>query len=86
MARHELHILLEEHLTLHNVPILVLANKVDLQPHLSEIELVEALNLDYVTGCCLQFDVIQIDLATMVILFNSPSLQEIHMKVTVTVL
>lgn len=49
LARHELHILLEEHLTLHNVPILVLANKVDLQPHLSEIELVEALNLDYVT-------------------------------------
>jgi len=50
LARHELHILLEEHLSLHNVPILVLANKVDLQPHLSEIELVEALNLDYVTG------------------------------------
>jgi len=50
LARHELHILLEEHLGLANTPILVLANKIDLQPHLSEIELVEALNLDYVTG------------------------------------
>ena len=50
LARHELHILLEEHLTLHDCPILILANKIDLQPHMSEIELVEALNLDYVTG------------------------------------
>ena len=49
LARHELHILLEEHLALASTPILVLANKIDLQPHLSKIELVEALNLDYVT-------------------------------------
>ena len=51
VARHELHQLLDElqGRRLENTPILILANKIDLQPHLSEIELVESLNLDYVT-------------------------------------
>ncbi len=30
------------------MPILVLANKMDLNPHLSEIEIIKGLNLDYV--------------------------------------
>lgn len=30
-------------------PILIVANKVDLEGHLTEVELVEALNLDYIT-------------------------------------
>lgn len=29
-------------------PILVLANKIDLQPHLSEPQIIEGLNLDYI--------------------------------------
>ena len=30
-------------------PILVLANKIDIQPHLQETEIIHGLNLDYVT-------------------------------------
>jgi len=49
LARHELHILLDEYLAKAKSPILVVANKVDVQGHLSEVDLVQALNLDYVT-------------------------------------
>merc|ERR1711907_202945 len=49
LARHELHILLDEYLALQKTPILIVANKVDLEGHLTEVELVEALNLDYIT-------------------------------------
>eukprot|EP00658_Telonema_sp_P-2_P019281 TRINITY_DN17599_c0_g1_i1.p1 TRINITY_DN17599_c0_g1~~TRINITY_DN17599_c0_g1_i1.p1 ORF type:complete len:186 (-),score=42.35 TRINITY_DN17599_c0_g1_i1:396-953(-) len=49
LARHELHILLDQHLALHRTPILIVANKVDLDGHLSEVDLVNALNLDYIT-------------------------------------
>ena len=30
------------------MPLLVLSNKVDVNPHLSEIEIIKGLNLDYV--------------------------------------
>mmetsp|Transcript_47897 Transcript_47897/g.70884 ORF Transcript_47897/g.70884 Transcript_47897/m.70884 type:complete len:178 (-) Transcript_47897:15-548(-) len=46
-ARKELHRLLE-HPGLSTTPVLVLANKIDLQPHVSEIELIKELNLDYI--------------------------------------
>ena len=32
---------------LSGMPLLVLANKIDLTPHLSEIEIIQGLNLDY---------------------------------------
>ncbi len=46
-ARFELHRLLEER-ELSTTPILVAANKVDLEPHLSESEVIRELNLDYI--------------------------------------
>lgn len=46
-ARRELHQLLED-VTLATTPILVAANKVDVTPHVSEAELIKALNLDYI--------------------------------------
>eukprot|EP00657_Telonema_sp_P-1_P007047 TRINITY_DN26620_c0_g1_i1.p1 TRINITY_DN26620_c0_g1~~TRINITY_DN26620_c0_g1_i1.p1 ORF type:complete len:182 (+),score=32.18 TRINITY_DN26620_c0_g1_i1:277-822(+) len=49
LARHELHILLDEYLSLSKTPILVVANKVDVPGHMSEVDLVHALNLDYIT-------------------------------------
>jgi Arf/Sar family protein len=33
---------------LENKPLLVLANKIDLEPHMSETEIIKELNLDYV--------------------------------------
>ena len=30
------------------IPILVLANKIDIDPHMSETEIIKGLNLDYV--------------------------------------
>ena len=39
--------LLEEK-TLQSKPILILANKIDMNPHLSEVEIIRELNLDYV--------------------------------------
>jgi len=47
LARKELYRLLEDQ-GLSHTPILVLANKVDLQPHISEQELITQLNLDYI--------------------------------------
>lgn len=46
-SRRELHTMLEER-DLANIPLLVLANKIDLNPHLTEPEIIEGLNLDYV--------------------------------------
>eukprot|EP01041_Mallomonas_annulata_P007690 gene7690-15739_t len=43
----ELHRLLE-HSELQHTPILVLSNKIDLTPHISETDLVKGLNLDYI--------------------------------------
>ena len=34
---------------LNNIPILVVGNKIDIKPHLSQEELIERLNLDYLT-------------------------------------
>mmetsp|Transcript_13260 Transcript_13260/g.17704 ORF Transcript_13260/g.17704 Transcript_13260/m.17704 type:complete len:186 (+) Transcript_13260:101-658(+) len=48
LARKELHRLLEDR-ELANTPILVLANKIDLHPHLSESEIIRELNLDYIS-------------------------------------
>mmetsp|Transcript_17438 Transcript_17438/g.25455 ORF Transcript_17438/g.25455 Transcript_17438/m.25455 type:complete len:178 (-) Transcript_17438:62-595(-) len=47
LARKELHRLLEDR-DLAMTPILVLANKIDLEPHISEAELIRELNLDYI--------------------------------------
>ena len=47
-ARHELHRLLEDR-ALASTPLLILANKIDLQPHLSEADVISELNLEYIT-------------------------------------
>jgi Arf/Sar family protein len=47
MARKELHLLLEDR-ELNGIPILILANKIDIEPHLSEPEIIQGLNLDYI--------------------------------------
>jgi Arf/Sar family protein len=47
LARKELHLLLEDR-ELHGIPILILANKIDLEPHLTEPEIIQGLNLDYI--------------------------------------
>ena len=46
-SRRELHSMLEER-DLANIPLLVLANKIDLNPHLTEPEIITGLNLDYI--------------------------------------
>lgn len=48
VARHELSRLLEDR-ELARLPLLVLANKVDLGPKVSEADLIKGLNLDYIT-------------------------------------
>jgi len=47
LARRELHVLLEDR-ELGGIPLLVLANKIDLDPHLAEPEIIKGLNLDYI--------------------------------------
>lgn len=47
LSRKELHLMLEDK-ELTGMPILVLANKIDLDPHLSEQEVIQGLNLDYI--------------------------------------
>jgi Arf/Sar family protein len=48
LARKELHRLLEDR-ELATTPLLVIANKIDLDPHISEPDLIRELNLDYIT-------------------------------------
>jgi len=48
VARRELHMLLEDR-ELAKLPLLVLANKIDLGPKFSEAELIKGLNLDYIS-------------------------------------
>lgn len=48
-AKHELHQLLESNRELSKTPLLICANKIDIEPHASEAELISALNLDYIT-------------------------------------
>ena len=48
LARKELHRLLEDR-ELATTPVLVIANKIDLDPHISEPDLIRELNLDYIT-------------------------------------
>lgn len=47
-ARMELHNLLEDR-ALHGIPLVVCANKIDVDPHLTKEEVVRRLNLDYIT-------------------------------------
>ena len=47
-ARRELHRLLEDR-ELASTPLLVLANKIDLEPHMSESDVIRELNLEYIT-------------------------------------
>ena len=47
LARKELHRLLEDR-ELATTPLLIIANKIDLDPHISEPELIRELNLDYI--------------------------------------
>ena len=48
LARKELHRLLEDR-ELATTPVLVVSNKIDLEPHVTEGDLIRDLNLDYVT-------------------------------------
>ncbi|EGR29283.1 hypothetical protein IMG5_159290 [Ichthyophthirius multifiliis] len=48
ISKRELHTLLEDK-ELQNIPILIVGNKIDLKGHLSEKEIIEGMNLDYVT-------------------------------------
>ena len=36
--------------SIENKPLLVLANKIDLEPHMSEVEIIKELNLEYVNS------------------------------------
>ena len=47
-VRTELHRLLEDE-ALSKIPLLIVANKIDLEPHAHEQELIKELNLDYIT-------------------------------------
>ena len=47
MAKKELLNLLEEK-GIEGKPLLILSNKIDLEPHMSEVEIIKELNLDYV--------------------------------------
>lgn len=48
ICRKELHVLLEDK-ELNGKPLLILANKIDLQPNITEETLIKELNLDYIT-------------------------------------
>jgi ADP-ribosylation factor-like protein 8 len=47
VSKKELFGLLDEK-GIENKPLLILANKIDLEPHLSEADIIRELNLDYV--------------------------------------
>ena len=47
LARKDLHALLEDP-ELQKMPLLVLGNKIDLEPHMSKEEIIKGLNLDYI--------------------------------------
>lgn len=49
ISKRELHTLLEDK-DLNDIPILVLGNKTDIKPHLNEKEIMEGLNLDYLSS------------------------------------
>mmetsp|Transcript_2485 Transcript_2485/g.4969 ORF Transcript_2485/g.4969 Transcript_2485/m.4969 type:complete len:139 (-) Transcript_2485:144-560(-) len=48
IARKELHLLLDSE-GLKSIPILIICNKIDIENHLSEEEVLQGLNLDYIT-------------------------------------
>ena len=47
MAKKELHSLLDEK-GIEGKPLLVLNNKIDIEPHMSDVDIIKELNLDYV--------------------------------------
>ena len=47
LAKKELHFILDDKDTA-GVPLLILGNKIDINPHMEEIDIVKALNLDYI--------------------------------------
>jgi Arf/Sar family protein len=47
-SRKELNLLLEDKEII-GIPILVLANKIDKDPHMTETEIIKGLNLDYIS-------------------------------------
>jgi len=47
-AKKELHLLLE-HRDINNIPLLVVGNKIDVPGHMTEKEIIEGMNLDYIT-------------------------------------
>ena len=46
MAKKELHSLLDEK-GIEGKPLLILNNKIDIEPHMSESDIIKELNLDY---------------------------------------
>ncbi|CAK89061.1 unnamed protein product (macronuclear) [Paramecium tetraurelia] len=48
-SKKELHNLLDNK-SLRNIPLLVIGNKIDVNPHLNEKQMIEGLNLDYITS------------------------------------
>jgi len=46
-SKKELHLLLEDK-ELNQIPLLIVGNKIDIKPHLSESEIITGLNLDYI--------------------------------------
>ncbi|EAR88620.1 ADP-ribosylation factor(Arf)/Arf-like (ARL) small GTPase family protein (macronuclear) [Tetrahymena thermophila SB210] len=49
ISKRELHTLLED-TELSNIPILVIGNKVDIQGHMNEQDIIQGMNLDYITS------------------------------------
>ena len=47
MAKKELHSLLDEK-GIEGKPLLILNNKIDIEPHMSDVDIIKELNLDYV--------------------------------------
>ena len=47
ITKRELYTLLEDK-DIENTPLLILSNKIDIEPHMSEAEIIKELNLDYV--------------------------------------
>jgi len=47
LAKKELHYILDDK-DIIGKPLLVLGNKVDIDPHMEEMEIIKSLNLDYV--------------------------------------
>ena len=47
MAKKELHSLLDEK-GIEGKPLLILNNKIDIEPHMTDVDIIKELNLDYI--------------------------------------